>query len=86
MYNNTGGTYSQCGWTAVAPTGYTCSVCIGLLGTCAAGICLCLGTTYTGYEAANFQIIQCNLDDYSMPLIAATGIFGLLAVRRRNKR
>ena len=29
--------------------------------------------------------LECNLDDYSIPLLGATGLLGLLVIRKRNK-
>jgi hypothetical protein len=69
-----------CSWTPKTGTG--CSVCNGpldFLGTCL------IGTYTNGIYNANFQMVQCNLDDYSLPLFAATGIFGVFVIRRRNK-
>jgi len=37
------------------------------------------GTYYSNY------LLQCNLDDYSLPLVVTTGILGLFVVRKRNK-
>lgn len=41
---------------------------------------------YTLGNEGTFTMVQCNLDDYTFPLIAATGIFGLLVIRKRNKK
>ena len=38
------------------------------------------GTYYSSY------VLQCNLEDYSIPFVAAIGIFGLLVIRKRNKK
>ncbi|MFC3363608.1 hypothetical protein ACFOG5_10550 [Pedobacter fastidiosus] len=84
MYNNSASTYSECGWAPVAVTGKACGVC-SFLGLCAAGICACLGTIYTGYEASSFTIIDCPLDDYTWAITLASGTFGLIMIRRRIK-
>ncbi|WP_230148358.1 hypothetical protein [Pedobacter sp. Bi27] len=70
-----------CSWTPT--TGPSCSVCNGpldFLGTCL------IGTYTNGIYSNNFQMVLCNLDDYSWTLGAAAGIFGVFVIRRRNKQ
>ena len=83
MYNNTMSSYSECGWTAVGVTGKACGVC-NAIGLCVAGICACVGTLYTGYEASSFTVVNCSIDNYSwaLPIIAA--LFSYISIRRRN--
>jgi len=78
-------------WTP-APSG-TCQVCNGTA-VAAAGLLVCVadlfgprdGAIHTGSYFSSFTLINCNLDDYSIPFVAATGIFGLLVIRKRNKK
>ena len=44
----------------------------------------CQTQTYQG-KVATYTMVQCNLDNYSWALVTATGIFGLLIIRKRNK-
>lgn len=71
---------NYCSWTP--QTGPGCSVCNGpldFLGTCI------IGTYTNGIYSNNFQMVLCNLDDYSWTLGAAAGLFGIFVIRRRNK-
>jgi hypothetical protein len=82
VYERTGATATlpanYCSWTPTSGT--TCYVCNTLL---ALGICL--DTATQGYYSANFNIVQCNLDDYTWTLGAAAGLFGVFVIRRRSK-
>lgn len=72
---------NYCSWTP--KTGTACSVCNGAL----SGLGICIIGTYTnGIHSTNFQMVQCNLDDYSWPLATAAGLFGIFVIRRRNKQ
>lgn len=69
---------NYCSWTPV--TGSKCYVCATVTGLA------CTDTATEGIRSNNFQMVQCNLDDYSLPLIAATGILGLIVIRKHNKK
>ncbi|RBQ10019.1 hypothetical protein [Pedobacter miscanthi] len=47
--------------------------------TCSSGVAT-KGTYYSNY------VLECNLDDYSLPLATAAGLFGIFVIRRRNKQ
>jgi hypothetical protein len=71
---------NYCSWTP--QTGSQCKVCNGLLDIL--GTCL-IGTYTNGVHSTNFQMVQCNLDDYTWTFGAAAGLFGVFVIRRRNK-
>ncbi|MBO9673035.1 MAG: hypothetical protein J7577_06300 [Sphingobacteriaceae bacterium] len=86
LYNNAPSislSTDYCSWQTVSATGNTCGVC-SLLGVCALGVCACLGTTSYGFEG-EFNMVACNLDDYTWTLGAAAGLFGIFIIRNRNK-
>lgn len=70
-----------------------CQVCIG--GTLTvnlpplASVCLKLTAPFgfsTGAQYSNYQVVQCNLDDYSWAFSMAAGVFGLIIIRRKKTR
>lgn len=67
---------NYCSWTPTSGT--TCYVCTTFLG-------VCTDTATQGYYSTNFNPVLCNLDDYSWPLGAAAGLFGVFVIKRRNK-
>ncbi|WP_131535901.1 hypothetical protein [Pedobacter nototheniae] len=44
----------------------------------------CSGTALDGF-VANSTVVQCNLDDYTLPLSLGAGLFGFMLIRKRNK-
>lgn len=72
-------------WTAGAsdcracPTGFR----VELIGLNLVAVC---DVTPTNGKVASSSIIYCNLDDYSLPLATAAGLFGIFVIRRRNKQ
>lgn len=88
LYYNTSGSYSECGWTP-ATTGVSCAICEGTYDEVnVLGIQLisgCSGIIKQGYQGVGFNIVNCNLDDYTWTFGAAAGLFGIFVIRRRNK-
>lgn len=82
VFERTGATATlsagYCSWTPTS--GVTCYVCNTLLIT---GVCL--DTPTQGYRSANFNMVLCNLDDYTWALGAAAGFFGIFIIRKKNK-
>ena len=83
MYNSSSSSYSPCGWSPTGITGKSCGVC-SFLGLCAVGICACLGTIYTGYEASSFTIIECPIDDLTWPVLLISVAFGLFSIKKNK--
>jgi len=67
-----------CSWTPTSGT--TCYVCNSLI-----SLGVCLDTPTQGFYSSNFNMVLCNLDDYTWTLGAAAGLFGIFVIRKRNK-
>jgi len=67
------------------PVGGACRICA--TGFVLNVVLLCNGVISTGTPGTlvEYDIIDCNLDDYSWTLGAAAGLFGVFLIRRRNK-
>ncbi|KQN32538.1 hypothetical protein ASE92_18250 [Pedobacter sp. Leaf41] len=68
-------------WTA---TSQNCTVCpFGYSFNLLNVITGCQTTTYQG-KVASSQILFCPLDDYTLPLTATAGLFGIFFIRKRK--
>ena len=67
---------NYCSWIPI--TGGTCYVCSTIIGLA------CTDTATLGIRSSNFQMVECPLDDYTFPLTATAGLFGIFFIRKRK--
>ncbi|KQS36110.1 hypothetical protein ASG14_11800 [Pedobacter sp. Leaf194] len=69
---------NNCSWTP--KTGSACYVCATITGLA------CSDMASVGIRSTNFQMVQCNLDNYTFALSAAAGLCGMLIIRKQHRK
>jgi hypothetical protein len=76
---------NYCSW-APTPTGaINCGVCTSYVINILGVVTGCQTGAMLQGHVGTYTMVLCNLDDYTWTLGAATGIFGVFVIRRRNK-
>lgn len=73
------------GWVNINSSGGACFYGNPTLGLNLGGFQIAVCAACPTGTLVDYTYVNCNLDDYSWPLGAAAGLFGIFVIRRRNR-